>query len=247
MTPQQLDHHAPWARRNDSPSRALAVDLLARLDEIDPGGRMSNRPAASLAAIFRPWHPDNSVDPDRRIRVLDTLRQRHPDAAWKLECSMLPESHGTHFPISAPAFRTWKPDKLSVTYAEIWKMTTAAVDRCIEDAGEDAQRWSTIVAHASELPPADREHVVAALDSMADQQDFSTDFQDAVWRTLMDLIGRHREFSGCCMGAPAEELGKLDALAARYLPMSAYLRLVGLFQSWTPCIGARRQDDYERL
>src|SRR5699024_6559501 len=40
-----------------------AVNLLARLDEIDPGGRMSNRPAASLAAIFRPWHPDNSVDP----------------------------------------------------------------------------------------------------------------------------------------------------------------------------------------
>ncbi|MCL6422721.1 hypothetical protein Bequi_04855 [Brachybacterium sp. JHP9] len=222
-----------------------AVDLLARLDEIDPGGRMTNRPAASLAAIFRPWHPDNSVDPDRRIAVLDTLRHRHPDAAWKLESSMLPENHGTHFPISVPAFRTWKPEKLSVTYGEIWKMTTAAVERCIKDAGEDAQRWSTILAHTSDLPPADRERVVAALDSMADQSEFASDFRDTLWRTLVDLIGHHREFPDAAWVLPDEELGKLDALAARYRPKSVYLRLVGLFQSWTPYVGARRLDDYE--
>ena len=222
-----------------------AVDLLARLDEIDPGGRMTNRPAASLAAMFRPWHPDSSVDPDRRITVLDTLRHRHPDAAWRLESSMLPESHGTHFPINAPAFRTWKPDKLSVTYGEIWKMTTAAVERCIEDAGDDAQRWSTILAHTSELPPADRERVVAALDSMADQPKFSTDFRDALWRALVDLIGHHREFPDAAWVLPDEELSRLDALAARYRPKSVYRRLVGLFESWTPYVGARRLDDYE--
>lgn len=224
-----------------------AVDLLARLDEIDPGGRMSNRPAASLAAIFRPWHPDNAVNPDRRIIVLDTLRRRHPDTAWKLECSMLPESHGTHFPISSPMFRTWKPDRPSVTYGEIWKMTTAAVERCIEDAGEDAERWSTIIAHTSELPLVDRKLVVAALDSMADRPELATDFKDAVWRTLVDLIGRHREFPDAAWVLPNEELDKLDAVATRYQPKSAYLRLVGLFQSWTPYVGARRLDDYEEF
>lgn len=222
-----------------------AVDLLARLDEIDPGGRMSNRPAASLAAIFRPWHPDNSVDPDRRITVLDTLRHRHPDAAWKLECSMLPESHGTHFPISAPTFRTWKPDKVSVTYGEIWTTTTAAVERCIEDAGEDAQRWSTVLDHISELPPADRERVVAALNSKADHPELATGLQNAVWRKLVDLIGNHREFSDAAWALSEEELAKLDGLAERYLPKSAYLRLVGLFQSWTPHIGTHRQGNYE--
>lgn len=222
-----------------------AVGLLARLDEIDPGGRMSNRPAASLAAIYRPWHPDSSVDPDRRIAVLDTLRRRHPDAAWKLECSMLPEAHGTHFPISAPTFRTWKPDKQSVTYGEIWKMTTAAVERCIEDAGTDAERWATILEHTSAMPPADRERVLTALDAIADQPEVATDFRDAVWRKLADLIGHHREFPDAAWALPDEELGKLDALANRYQPNSAYLRLVGLFQSWSPYIGSRRLDDYE--
>lgn len=221
-----------------------AVDLLARLDEIDPGGRMSNRPAASLAAIFRPWHPDSSVDPDRRITVLDMLRHKHPDAAWKLECSMLPELHATHFPISTPVFRTWKPDKSPVTYGEIWKVTTAAVERCIEDAGQDAQRWSTIVGRISELPPADRERVVAALDSMTDQPELTTDFKDSMWRALTDLIGQHREFPDAAWALSDEELGKLDALAERFLPKSAYRRLVGLFQSWNPYIGVQRIDDY---
>lgn len=222
-----------------------AVDLLARLDMIDPGGRMTNRPAASLAAIFRPWHPDSSVDPERRLIVLDTLRRRRPGVAWKLECSMLPEWHGTHFPISTPAFRTWKPDKLSVTNVEFWKMTTAVVERCIEDAGEDAQRWSTILSHTAELPPADRARVVDALESMADQPQFTTDFREAVWRILVELIGRHREFPDAAWTLPDEDLGKLDALAARYQPRSAYVRLVGIFQSWTPYIDAHGQDDHE--
>lgn len=225
-----------------------AVSLLARLDEIDPGGRMVNRPAASLAAIFCPWHPDTSVEPDRRITVLDTLRRRYPEAAWKLECSMLPEGNEAHFPINKPSFRTWRPDKLSVTYGEFWKMTTAAVERCIEDAGEDAQRWSTILSHVADLPPADRARVVDALESMADQPQFTTDFREAVWRTLVDLIGRHREFPDADWTLPGEELAKLDALAARYHPRSAYVRLVGLFQSWTPYIGdigAHRIEDYD--
>ncbi|WP_280179790.1 hypothetical protein [Nocardia cyriacigeorgica] len=72
-----------------------------------------------------------------------------------------------------------------------------------------------------------------------------TDFKDAVWRTLVDLIGRHREFPDAAWALPDEELGKLDVLATRYQPTTAYVRLVGLFQSWTPYIGARRQDDYE--
>jgi len=222
-----------------------AVDLLARLDEIDPGGRMVNRPAASLAAIFFPLHPESSVDPDRRIIVLDMLRRRHPQAAWRVECSMLPLGHSTHFPISTPTFRTWKPDESLVTYGELWKMTTAAVERCIEDAGEDAQRWSTILGHISELPPADRERVVVALNSMVDQLELATAFRDAVWRSLVDLIGHHREFSDAAWALSDEELGKLDALAERYLPKSAYVRLVGLFQSWDPYVGAQRQDDYE--
>jgi hypothetical protein len=79
------------------------VEQLARLSEVDPGGRLSNRPAASLASIFRPWLPQTSVDASRRIAALDVLRERHPSVAWKLLMSMLPEPHAVGFHSVDPA------------------------------------------------------------------------------------------------------------------------------------------------
>ncbi len=86
-----------------------AVDLLARLDEVDPGGQLSNRPLGSLDDIFCPWHPENAVSGDRRLAALDALRQRHSGVAWKLMLSMLPTPHGIHTPTAEPKYRDWKP------------------------------------------------------------------------------------------------------------------------------------------
>ena len=36
-----------------------STQVLARLAEIDPGGRLSNRPFNSLVMIFLPWQPNN--------------------------------------------------------------------------------------------------------------------------------------------------------------------------------------------
>ncbi len=222
-----------------------AVSLLARLSGLDLDGRMSCGAADSLAAIYRPTYPCNSVDPERRITVLDTLRQRYPDVAWELEISMLPTGEKTLIPIKTLAFRTWKPDEHVVTFGELRKITTAAVERCIEDAGEDAQRWSKILSCSSAMSKADRGRVVVALETMAKQADVSTDFQYTVWRTLVELIGRHRKFAGSSWALPDKEISKLDALASCYQPKSSYLRLVRLFQSWTPYIGVHRPGDHK--
>jgi hypothetical protein len=85
-----------------------AVDLLARLAEIDPGGRTSNRPAASLNAIFCPWYPQTSVSPERRLVVLDAMRQSHPEVAWELMLTLLPSFHDIQSPTAEPEFRDWK-------------------------------------------------------------------------------------------------------------------------------------------
>jgi hypothetical protein len=62
----------------------FAVETLAKLADIDPGGRLSNRPAASLRDIFRPWFPQTSAPADTRLFTLDALLPRHPDATWTL-------------------------------------------------------------------------------------------------------------------------------------------------------------------
>ncbi|MDO4260156.1 MAG: hypothetical protein Q4C87_11630 [Actinomycetaceae bacterium] len=213
------------------------VDLLARLDEIDPGGRMSNRPAELLAAFFRPWYPESPVGPDRRIAVLDNLRRRHPDTAWKVESSMLPEGNATALPIAGPKFRAWKPDRQPVTYGECWKVTSAAVVRCIEDARTDPERWVVLLKHISEMLPSDRQKVIDALAELASQSLSETTFRGTIWNQLVEFICRHRESPNAPDALSGEELGNLEVLAQQYQPDAAYQRRIHLFQSWTPCIG----------
>lgn len=55
---------------------ARAVSLLAQMAEQDPGGRLSNRPAEALTAVFRPWLPQTSAGLAERERVLDGLLRR---------------------------------------------------------------------------------------------------------------------------------------------------------------------------
>ena len=87
----------------------LAADMFARLAEIDPGGRLSNRPAASLAAIFRPWLPQTSASAESRLSVLDAIRAQHEDIGWSLLLDLLPQSHAVGMYSHGPIFRDWKP------------------------------------------------------------------------------------------------------------------------------------------
>lgn len=57
---------------------AEAVELLARLAELDPGGKLGNRPARSLEDVFRPWMPQTSATLEQRLEVLRSLLRRHP-------------------------------------------------------------------------------------------------------------------------------------------------------------------------
>ena len=52
---------------------AAAVNLLALLVDIDPGGRLANRPLRSLYEIFCPWSLQCSASPEARLQALDRL------------------------------------------------------------------------------------------------------------------------------------------------------------------------------
>jgi hypothetical protein len=68
-------------------SAALA---LARLAQLDPGGRWANRPDRSLNQIFLPWRPQTTATPDERLAVIDRLRRRAaPQVAWPFLAGLL--------------------------------------------------------------------------------------------------------------------------------------------------------------
>lgn len=229
-----------WALENLawSPDHfGAAVDLLARHDAIDPGGQLSNRPFESLASIFTPWHPENAATVERRLDVVDGLRVRHPDTAWRLLLSMLPEFHGIHMPTHEPRFRDWKRPRKPVTNIEYFTFVAEIVTRAIADADNDPGRWAELVERGTHLPLGDRKRVVDALNTLVEDGAFADVDTTQLWHELRDQVGRHREYPTADWALPHSETDALDALAANLQPTGSLERSVWLFDDHMPSLG----------
>ena len=104
--------------------------VLARLDAIDTKPRRKvNGPANSLRKIHLLWIPQTNATLDERLRVLDLIRKREPNAAWKLMLGILPQGHDTSSPSPMPRWRDFTADKTeAVTWALIGR-GAAAISR----------------------------------------------------------------------------------------------------------------------
>lgn len=204
------------------------VPLLAGLDRIDPGselraegnstGRLSNRPLASLKAIFRTWLPETSALLDERLVALDRLRVGHNDVAWAVMLSMLPENRAAAFPSAKPSFRDWAVDaRGTMTYGEIARTAGEVGSRLREDAAEHGARWAALIERLSLLPPDEHEAVVVGLQTLS-RDAVDVDERTAIWSELRELVGRHRAHRSANWAMPEERLERLENLAALFAP-----------------------------
>lgn len=214
-----------------------AVDLLARLDEIDPGGRLSNRPLECLVSIFCPWYPDNSSTWEGRLAAIEGSRARHPDTAWRLMLRLLPDSQGIHDPTYEPRFRDWKSKVQGGWSADSVAFVERVSELLCEDAGDDVRRWVELIEHGQHLGPDARKAVRAALTSFNDRVALGRSDQALLWKTLRDLAARHREFSDADWALPEADLVDFDAIANRIKPDDPTGAADWLFGSQSPDLG----------
>ena len=60
-----------------------AVNVLAALANVDPGGGWSNRAVNSLGEVFLPGLPQTHASPKERLEALEQLISKHPTLVWK--------------------------------------------------------------------------------------------------------------------------------------------------------------------
>lgn len=223
----------------------FASEILARLAELDPGGRLSNRPASSLRAIFRPWLPQTSAPVETRIMTLDALLERHEDVTWKLMLSLLPEHHAVGMPTHKPRFRDWADvGDRAVTRSEYFRVVEAVAERVLHLAATEPARWTEVIPEFDRLPKASRTTVIAHLQEL-DTDGLEEDKSRAIWNALEEFIRRHREFPEADWSVGEDWLTSLSAIAARVRPVRASEQHQWLFDDWHPNLGAFLRDDYE--
>ena len=117
--------------------------------------------------MFNLYGPQTSVPLARRLDVLDGLRHRSPEAAWRLLRAILPTRLTIFSPSYHPRWRSWalaQPE--TITYGELFDGVSEIVTWIIEDADKDPGRWLDLVSHIEVLPSEDRDRLLAAFEAL---------------------------------------------------------------------------------
>jgi hypothetical protein len=220
------------------------VELLAQWAEVDPGGSYSNRPAATLVDFLRAWYPQTSVSPERRLAVLDRLRDRHAAIAWPLVLALLPELHGVATPIAEPKFRDWAR-RVEPTRGDVIGSYDAIGTRALDDAGVDPSRLKILIDHLPTLPPPTR---AALLDRLAvDRDQINVEGRTDLWMVMRAEAAKNREFRTAVWALPDEDVTRLEEIAAQYQPGDVAERTRWLFDEHMPSLpGADRGEGYDQ-
>jgi hypothetical protein len=229
-----------WSSRH----LGFAAEVLASLTELDPGGKLSNRPAASLQSLFRPWLPQTSAPAETRLLVLDSLLLRHESVTWTLLLRLLPKPSEMAMTTHKPRFREWAASaEEGLTLSEIWRSVGAIADRIVRGAANDPTRLAEVVSVFDRLPEDSKRSVMTALSTLQPDE-LESPAVVHLWDAIEDFVRRHRQFSDSDWSLSEEWLEPLAAAAARLAPSSAAERYRWLFDDWTPDIGISVGDDY---
>lgn len=222
-----------------------AVDALARLTELDPGGRLGNRPLGSLWSIFCLWRPQTSADQARRERALEGLLERHPAVAWKLIPSLVPEPFQTLIPTRRPLFGTWDATEGKPAY-EVIAHGTDAIGRLLIEAASSPDLLWNVTDVASRLPSGRRADIWRRWQEFSSQDSPRLDESRRHWAELDELARRHRSFAYADWALPPDDIDQLEAIANALCPADVVTASAWLFAEWHPDLGdCSPRDDFD--
>ncbi len=208
-----------------------AMSALAALAALDPGGSWTNRPSNSLATILLPWLPQTSADDDQRHAAVKNIVRDHPDVAWKLVTSLLPESTTSSMLSHKPKWRAWpRPDwEKGVPGSQYRKDSTVYSLLALDLAGTDTKRLALLISRYFKLTKEVRERLKQVLVS-APMLLLSDPIKQELWLALVKLTGMHRRFRDSPQWrVPEEMLNELDAIADQLKPTRPEIKHQRLF------------------
>lgn len=196
-----------------------AANLLARLAEVDPGGKLVNRPINSLAEIFLPWNPHTNALPVARREGLRRVCLAHPAIAWDLIRQLLPGGKDSSFGTSKPEWREFDASRrLEPTRSAMDEDFQHAFVLAREFVGADGQRWIDLVTAAAEYrSPELLAEVLAQLGKQRNEIDDAGE-GERIWEGLRTLVDRHRSFADAEWAISPEEVELISEMVVAFEP-----------------------------
>ena len=248
---------------------ADVADILVRLEVLDSGGRLANRPAATFAATFSYWAPQTGIDHPDRLEVLRGLHDRLLSACAdiglisalaRLFASLMPRRGSIIMSGSSPQIRDYQlppervnSDVVSEYLGEVVELLVSVTERRVRDYRDVAGMLDLLqtpagATTATSLPPAARERLWTLFEQTIST--FEPDERSAVGQRLEGLIRSHSSHPDADWALPADETDRLDRLAReiaadRDVPGGPVEAGLWLFTEYHPDLGPEtsRADD----
>lgn len=143
------------------------VMILARLAQIEINDNWVNKPAHSLAAIFRSWMPQTAANNDERLELVKVLFNRFPDVAWMLCVAQF----GSHHQVGDYSHKpTWRPDGYGhgepfPTWGPVLEFAEKMIELALSRARYTVSMLSDLIDRVHDLTDADQDRVWALVEA----------------------------------------------------------------------------------
>lgn len=216
------------------------VRVLIGLDAIDPGGRLSNRPRASLLGILSVWSPQTSALLDDRLRCIRVVAS-HGTNGFEILLDLIPDSHPIQMSHSSPDFRGWRTDQ-TLTYDEVFR-GIREIETLLLEFRLTPHRARALITKLNRFGSDFRDSFANRATIAAG--DWSPEERASVFEALRDFLAQHLEYADAKWALPTERLAALMQLRDLLEPTDTLLRHRWLFrQAWVSTGDFRRRDDY---
>ncbi|MBZ6379849.1 hypothetical protein B5C34_13555 [Pacificimonas flava] len=201
--------------------------ILTRLAEIDRGGRLANRPDASLAEIFLPWHPGTHAPADFRLAVIDDIVAAHPKVGWTLLRRLLPDEIQTASGTARPRLREADGPAPQLTHRDLAVTYDALISRAIAAATGNPARMQELLRPMMRFAPQQRAAALVTLDETL--KSAAAEPREQLWTELRSTLRHHERFPDTEWSLPSEELAKVRRLVDSYAPADPVVSIAELF------------------
>lgn len=207
-----------------------AVLLTARLAEIDPGGKMANRPARTLVDALTHL-PVSPIPLDRRPALVNQVRARHPEVGWQLLLDLTEPHPFLMYPARPKVRVDWTgteqhPSETTQTYLD--EMFGAV----LADLLAVPRRWIEFLPRVTWLPPAWRDPLLSALD-VVDTDVVGVERTHELWEAGGEIVRRELAAVDRPRHLSPEHVARLAAFLERIEPEAEPTRHAWLF-GWHP-------------
>jgi hypothetical protein len=179
-----------------------------------------NRPSNSLSTIFLPWRPQTCASTAKGKAALEALLREHPNAAWDLLLSLMPNSMQFTTDSRRPSWREFIPVDFSQTVLrkDYFERVGIYAGLIVKAAKGDTKKLSQVIDHLPNLPPEACSEVLKELSS---ESVLSMDENDKLilWEGLVSLVAKHRKFSDTDWAMSSDQVDQIEEVTKKLEPL----------------------------